>query len=153
MSKKSTAPKRVINRTIRLLVDVNGSTADIVIRAAGDPVTIIRTILQGMISSEAVGATARTMFVEFWREDASSGSALPTQATSGLITYADNPNLMWVGILAVMRETTSEGGHSVVSLDMKGMRKLARGQQFIIRFAGDASLALNAVITNFYKEA
>jgi len=152
MSKKTSAPKRAILRTMRFLLNVNGTTSDITIRSAGDPVTIIRNILQGGITSEAVGATARKLFVELWRKDNSTGTVLPTQVIASSIPYADNQDLLWAGIFGIMRETTSEGGGIDLDLDMKGMRKLGRSEDYIARFAGDSAVVLNALLTTFYKE-
>jgi len=153
MSKKQTTPKRVINRKIFIVVNKTGGSADIVLRDNGDPVTLIRTLIQAIFSGEAVGATGRNMFVELWRKDAQSGSTLPTQTVSGQVQYAGNPDLLWIGIASIMRETTGEGNSQFMNIDMKGMRKLSRGEDLVLRWAGDTAVIMNAILTTFYKEA
>jgi len=152
MSQKTSAPKRVINRQINVLVNRNGTSADLILRAAGDPITLIRLIIQGFIQNEAVAATARILNMEIWRADAAAGAALPTQIVTGILPYGDNDDLMWVGSFSILRETTDAGVVLPVNLDLKGMRKFSRSEDYIIRFAGDAAMVFDAVLTTFFKE-
>jgi len=145
-------PKRVINRIITDL-DENGSSGDTVLRTAGDPVTLVRMILQGTVASEAVSGAVQKLRAEIWRMSASSGAVLPTFDTSGDVTYGANADLLWRDHYSIMRETTSADGSVRVDLDMKGNRKLQRNEQLIYRTSGSSAMIFGGTLTAFYKEA
>ena len=149
MSKKfvSARPKRTINRRIRT---INTEGPDLlVLRAVGDSVTLVRTIIQGSVASDAALAIHRKIHVEIWRRVTTS--VLPAHEVLNDLTYAESKDLLWAGVYPV--GLGSEGGNLLpVNVDMKGNRKLDRREELIIRFEGDIGIIFRANVTTFYKE-
>ena len=147
-------PKRDITRLLFLMSGRNGGSADQTIRAAADPVTLVRTILQGAVNNIGTGGSALTINVELWRSNASAGAVLPTMSVAGgTLPYGDNDDLLWAGLFSIMRETTAAGSFFPINIDMKGNRKLSRTDDLIIRYGGSSSMVLNMMSTMFFKEA
>ena len=154
MSKRNTrAPKRRIERVVTIVSGANGGSADQTLRTNADPVTLVRTIIQGFVNNIAAGASALTLNVEIWRATNVAGHVLPTQVTTSVILPYGNANdLIWAGLISIMRETTSANSFTPINIDMKGNRILSRTDSVIIRFAGSSNMVMNAVLTMFFKE-
>ena len=151
MSKKQarSAPRRALNRAIRSL-NHNGGSGNINLRGEGDPVTLIRVILDFVIYTITEQATAAFIYIELWRQVV--GSTLPVQEISGNLSYAENKDFYWAGIYPVARETTSDAFFLQIYRDMKGARKLDRKEIFVMRFSGSANVFVVGTATTFYKE-
>ena len=153
MSKRiARAPKRRIQRAMHVLASYNGQQSDITLRAAGDPATLVRTIIQAKVISNIETPSIQTMDLEIWRADITAGFVLPTMDQAGDVPYAQNDDLVWKGRYVVLRETTSDSDQMPVNVDMKGNRKLGRNEALIIRFEGASTISISGVITSFYKE-
>ena len=147
------APKRVVTRRMFGL-DAGGSTGIQVLRAAGDPVTLVRVILDYITVMELQNTAIRKAQIELWRKSNSAGSALPTFDTSGDVVYADNKDLIWRMDHAMFRDTVETSDPIVrFNYDLKSMRKLARDEDLILRFAGTGDVHMIGLVTTFYKEA
>ena len=144
------APKRKISRIIRHL-DVTGASGDLNLRAAGDPVTLIRTIIDGVFYTITEGASALALYMEIWRKSNIAGAALPTQQLQGDVTYADDDDLLWSHFGLTVRETTSDRHVTPYYRDIKGMRLIAKNEDLIIRMT-DGLARFAGTITQFFKE-
>ena len=149
------APAR---RIARKMLDINNTGNDgiVVIRAADDPVTLVRILLDFVVFQINDDATVQLSALEIWRKSNSTGAALPTADTSGDILYADNKDLIWRGEYGTFLPLTINENVAVqmrtVVKDMKAMRKLDRDEDLVFRFIGDADVLYVGNCTTFYKE-
>ena len=152
MSKKLRMPKRAITKVINIINGRHGGSADDILRAADDPVTLVRTIMQGSVANIASIASILTINMEIWRRHAATGHVLPTQVTSGDVAYADDDDLAWIGVFTIRSGDDTASNFAAIDIDMKGNRKMSRSDDLIIRYAGSVSMILDVVVTMFFKE-
>ncbi len=153
MSKRNATTKRTITRVIHNMANYSGTNSDIVLRAAADPVTLVRTIVQGLVLSATEGATSINIHLEIWRKSNAAGVVLPTFDLAGDVPYGDEDDLIWKGRYGLIRETTASNSYVPVNVDMKGNRKLSRSDDLVLRFAGASTIFIEGIITMFFKES
>ena len=123
-------PKRKILRLMHNM-DYTGTQAEVTLRAAGDPVTIVRMIMQFIVLHYTSSMAEEIVNMEIWRSETAAGAALPTMDNTGDVPYADNQDLMWKGAMASFQELTTSGVigiQSILNVDSKGARTLSRSE-------------------------
>ena len=144
-------PKRAIGRAITIL-NANGSSGEFDLLTRSKNLTVIRMIMNGFVSTEAISGAVQNVHYEIWRKGVASGTTLPTLDTSGDLAYADDEDLLLVQKAVLMRETTGSNGSWVHAWDSKGQRKLTSAEKLVIRFAGGAAVIVGGPLNIFFKD-
>ena len=139
-------------------MDYTGSQGTVVLRAAGDPVTIVRTIIQFIILHYTSSMAEEEVHMELWRASNLAGASIPTMDNAADVGYADDTDLLWKGSSASFVETLTSVAtlHATVhalNIDMKGNRTITRNENIILRFGGNVNIKVKGILTMFMKEA
>jgi len=147
--RKRDGPKRAVTRFMHDL-DQNGSSSELTLFTATDPVTLTRVLINGTIATEASVGAIQTLRMELWREKV--GASVPAMDTGGAVSYGANTDLYSRHKWIIMRESTSDGSVIVVKLELKGKRKLKTGDKLVAVFNGASSMILGGTLVGFVLE-
>ena len=153
MSKRFTKPKRVIDRIMHGLASYSGTNGFVTVRSAGDPATLVRTLIQAVVLTVTEQAGAQTIQIELWRKTNAVGSVLPTMDLAGDVPYSDEDDLIWKARYTLVYEAIGSPPIFPINIDMKGARKFSRHDDMVLRFGGVSTIFIDGMLTAWFKEA
>ena len=149
MSKKYFTPKRVILKIMKNFISSFGTgQAAVTLFTATDPVTLVRIVGSNMITGVSVAGTGG-MLIVLVRE---GFAPLTMNITSGNAIYERPNDVLWGSLY---RNPAADANmHIFQEIDVKGMRKLKRGDRIDILNLGSAGNVINSIgsLTLFFKE-